>query len=49
MVRKSAFRYRYDTAQERALLNEVWDNVNLRKNLFLPTKKAIGWRKTSSG
>ena len=40
IVRKSAFRYRYDTAAELALLNELWGYVNLRKNFFLPTKKA---------
>ncbi|WP_264670489.1 integrase catalytic domain-containing protein [Arthrobacter sp. VKM Ac-2550] len=42
IVRKSAFRYRYDTPAELALLNELWGYVNLRKNLFLPTKKANG-------
>ena len=49
IVSKSAFRYRYDTPEELALLNELWGYVNLRKNLFLPTKKANGWRATKSG
>jgi len=49
IVRKSAFRYRYDTAAELALLNELWGYVNLRKNFFLPTKKANGWRTTTTG
>jgi len=49
IVRRSAFRYRYDTPEELALLNELWGYVNLRKNLFLPTKKANGWRSTKSG
>lgn len=49
IVRKSAFRYRYDTPEELALLNELWGYVNLRKNLFLPTKKANGWRSTKAG
>jgi hypothetical protein len=49
IVRKSAFRYRYDTPEELALLNELWGYVNLRKNLFLPTKKATGWRSTMAG
>lgn len=49
IVRKSAFRYRYDTAEELTLLNELWGYVNLRKNLFLPTKKANGWRTTKAG
>jgi len=49
IVRKSAFRYRYDTPEELALLNELWGYVNLRKNLFQPTKKANGWRTTKTG
>jgi len=49
IVRKSAFRYRYDTPEELALLNELWGHVNRRKNLFLATKKANGWRSTKSG
>lgn len=49
IVRKSAFRYRYDTPEELALLNELWGYVNLRKNLFLATKKANGWRSTKAG
>jgi len=48
IVRRSAFRYRYDTAEELALLNELWGLVNRRKNLFLPTKKANGWRTTKA-
>lgn len=48
-MRKSAFRYRYDTPEELALLNELWGYVNLLKNLFLPTKKANGWRSTKAG
>jgi len=35
IVRKSAFRYRYDTPEELTLLNELWGYVNLRKNFFL--------------
>jgi hypothetical protein len=49
IVRKPAFRYRYDTPEELALLNELWRYVNVHKNLFLPTKKAIGWRSTKAG
>lgn len=49
IVRKSAFRYRYDTPAELDLLNELWGYVNLRKNLFLPTKKANGWATTRAG
>lgn len=49
IVRKNAYRYRYDTPAELDLLNELWELVNLRKNYLLPTKKATGWRETSSG
>lgn len=49
IVRKSAFRYRYDTPTELDLLNELWELVNLRKNYLLPTKKATGWRQTQAG
>ena len=44
IVRRSAFNCRYDTPAELALLNRLWPLVNLRKNLFLPTKKAVGYR-----
>lgn len=49
IVRKSAFGYRYDTDIELDLLNELWLLVNLRKNLFLPTKKVTGWKCTRAG
>lgn len=49
VVRRSAFRYRYDTPAELDLLNELWEPVNLRKNYLLPTRKANGWRSTRSG
>lgn len=49
IVRRSAFDYRYDTETELALLNELWPLVNLRKNLFLPTKKVTGWALTATG
>lgn len=49
IVRKSAFRYWYDTPEELALLNELWGFVNLRKNLFRGAKKANGWRSTKAG
>jgi transposase InsO family protein len=49
IVRRSAFRYRYDTAHELELLNRLWPLVNMRKNLFLPTRKAVGHRRTRSG
>ncbi|MGP5227289.1 integrase catalytic domain-containing protein [Arthrobacter rhombi] len=49
IVRRSAFNYRYDTEAELALLRELWPLVNQRKNLFLPTKKAIGYLLSKSG
>ena len=49
IVRRSALNYRCDTDNELARLNELWPLVNLRKNLFLPTKKVTGYRKTRSG
>ena len=42
IVRKSAFPYRYDTPEELAILNQLWEYVSRRKNLFLATKKADG-------
>ncbi|ADX73350.1 integrase family protein [Pseudarthrobacter phenanthrenivorans Sphe3] len=35
-VRKHAFRYRYESAAELTLLNELWDLVMARKNHLLP-------------
>lgn len=49
IVRRSAFHYRYDTPKELTILHELWPLVNLRKNLFLPTKKATGYRVTKTG
>lgn len=48
-VRKHAFRYRYETEHEMALLNELWDLVMARKNHLLPCVKATGWATTSAG
>ena len=48
-VRKHAFRYRYETAAELALLNELWSLVMARKNHLLPCVKATGWATTASG
>lgn len=49
VVRRSAFNYRYDTDVELGLLNELWPLVNLRKNLFLPTKKVTGYHLSRKG
>jgi len=48
-VRRHAFRYRYETDHELALLNELWDLVMARKNQLLPCVKAIAWTHTASG
>jgi len=43
VVRKHAFYWRYDTAEELALLNEMWPLVSLRLNFFTPTRKPTGY------
>lgn len=48
-VRRHAFRYRYETTAELALLNELWDLVMARKNHLLPCVKAVGWTTTTAG
>lgn len=47
LVRKYAFYYRYDTPEERAVLNRLWPLVNDRLNYLTPTIKPTGY--TSSG
>lgn len=42
LVRKYAFYYRYDTLEERAVLNRLWPLVNDRLNYLTPTKKPTG-------
>jgi hypothetical protein len=49
VVRKHAFHWRYDTAQELELLNRLWQLVSLRLNFFTPTKKAVGYTTTAQG
>ena len=48
-VRRHAFRYRYETDAEMALLNELWTLVMARKNHLLPCVKAIDWTHTTAG
>lgn len=48
-IRRHAFRYRYETDAELALLNRLWDLVMARKNHLLPCVKAVGWTQTASG
>jgi hypothetical protein len=49
VVRKHAFYWRYDTAQELELLNRLWRLVSLRLNFFTPTKKPVGYTTTAHG
>ena len=48
-VRRHGFRMRYDTDEEYALLERLWELVILRKNFLLPTVKAQGWTTTTAG
>ncbi|MGD8200603.1 integrase catalytic domain-containing protein [Ornithinimicrobium sp. W1679] len=43
LVRRYAFYYRYDTAEERAVLGRLWPLVNDRLNYLTPTKKPTGY------
>ena len=43
LVRKYGFYYRYDTVEERAVLNRLWRLVNDRLNYLTPTKKPVGY------
>lgn len=49
VVRRHAFHYRYDTATELRLLNELYALVRVRLNLFTATTKAIGYRINRNG
>lgn len=43
LVRKYAFHYRYDTTEERTVLNRLWPLVGDRLNYLTPTKKPTGY------
>lgn len=49
LVRKYAFYYRYDTDEERAVLNRLWPLVNDRLNYLTPTKKPVGYASSPDG
>lgn len=49
LVRKYAFYYRYDTADERAVLNRLWKLVNDRMNYLTPTIKPTGYTSRTDG
>ncbi|WGH80469.1 transposase family protein [Auritidibacter ignavus] len=48
-VRKFGFHYRYDTADQRAILAALWQVVGLKLNYFTATKKPTGWTQDASG
>ena len=49
LVRKYGFYYRYDTDEERAVLNRLWKLVNDRLNYLTPTIKPIGYASSRDG
>lgn len=49
LVRKYGFYYRYDTSDERTVLNRLWKLVNDRLNYLTPTKKPIGYGTDKGG
>jgi len=49
VVRRHAFYYRYDTALEKQLLNELYALVRVRLNMFTATTKAVSWRSNKHG
>ena len=49
LVRKYAFYYRYDTPEERVVLNRLWKLVNDRLNYLTPTIKPIGYASSANG
>ena len=49
LVRKYGFYYRYDTAEERVVLNRLWKLVNDRLNYLTPTIKPIGYTRSADG
>ncbi len=48
-MRKYGFYWRYDTEEERAVLNRLWPLVNDRLNYLTPTIKPIGYATTRDG
>ena len=49
LVRKYGFYYRYDTPDERTVLNRLWTLVDARLNYLTPTKKPIGYGTDTGG
>lgn len=49
LVRRYGFYYRYDTTEERAVLNRLWRLVDDRLNYLTPTKKPLGYGSDRNG
>jgi hypothetical protein len=49
LVRRYGMYWRYDTAQQREVLNRLRRLVNDRMNYFTPTKKPTGWSTDRAG
>jgi len=49
LVRKYGFYYRYDTDEDRVVLNRLWRLVNDRLNYLTPTKKPQGYGSDRNG
>ena len=49
VVRKYGFYYRYDTAEERETLEELWRLVCLKMNYFTATRKPVEWTTDAVG
>ena len=49
LVRKYGFYYRYDTSEERVVLNRLWRLVDDRLNYLTPTKKPLGYGSSRDG
>jgi hypothetical protein len=49
LVRRYGFYYRYDTSEERGVLNRLWALVNDRLNYLTPTKKPLGYGSDRNG
>ncbi|MFT3871652.1 MAG: integrase [Nocardioides sp.] len=49
LVRKYGFYYRYDTTEERVVLNRLWQLINDRLNYLTPTIKPVDYTSTRDG
>lgn len=49
VVRKYASYWRYDTQEQRDLLNRLWTLTHALLNLFTPTRKPVRWEQSRDG